>query len=141
MRTNFTLSVLLILISPFSLIAGQAKSSVHGTEVIGTWEGESKCTVPNSPCHDEHVIYEIAADKSSGGTLKIDAYKVINGEKDFMGTLGCDYDAAKKSLSCTSRGKDFDDWEYSVNGDTMQGTLRIDSGKTLYRRIKVKRKN
>ena len=24
--------------------------------VLGSWEGESKCVVPDSPCHDEQVL-------------------------------------------------------------------------------------
>ena len=119
--------------------AAQSNSSRNLTEILGTWEGESRCTVPNSPCHDEHVIFEITLDKNSPGALKSDGYKVVNGERQFMGTLRCDYDAAKKALSCTSRGKDFDDWEYTLSGDTLKGTLTVDSGKTLYRRVNVKK--
>jgi hypothetical protein len=48
-------------------------------EVAGTWEGESSCQVANSPCHDEHVIYEIAEEKE--GKAKIEGYKIVNGEK------------------------------------------------------------
>lgn len=111
--------------------AEQSNSSRNLSEILGTWEGESKCTVPNSPCHDEHVIFEITLDKNSTGALKSDGYKVVNGERQFMGTLRCDYDAAKKALSCTSRGKEFDDWEYTLSGDTLKGTL--------YRRVTVKK--
>jgi hypothetical protein len=55
-----------------------------------------------------------------------------------MGTLRCDYNPPKKNLSCTFRNKDCDNWEYSLSGETLQGTLTIDGGKTLYRRISVK---
>ena len=108
------------------------------SEILGAWEGESKCAVPDSPCHDEHVIYEIAADKNSSGGLKMDGYRVANGERVFMGTLRCQYQTAKKALSCTSRGKDSDDWEYTLSGDTLEGSLTI-NGKTLYRKITAKR--
>lgn len=117
----------------------QSNSPPNASEIIGTWEGESKCTVPDSPCHDEHVIYEITLYKSAAGGLKLDGYKVVNGERQFMGTLRCEYDALKKTLSCTFRGKKFDDWEYTLSGNTLQGTLTIDSGKTLYRKILVKK--
>ena len=118
--------------------AAASGSSRDNSEILGAWEGESKCTVPDSPCHDEHVIYEIAADKDASGGLKMDGYKVANGERVFMGTLRCEYQAAKKVLSCTSRGKDSDDWEYTLSGDTLEGTLTI-NGKTLYRKITTKR--
>jgi hypothetical protein len=117
----------------------QSKPADTAAEILGTWEGESKCTVPSSPCRDEHVVYEIAAEKTASASLKLDGYKIVNGERQFMGTLRCNYDAPTKNLSCTFRGKDYDDWEYTLSGDTLQGTLTIDGGKTLYRRISVKR--
>lgn len=123
---------------PVAFAAGPLSSPRDNSEILGTWEGESKCTVPDSPCHDEHVIYEIAADKDASGGLKMDGYKVVNGERVFMGTLRCEYQAAKKVLSCTSRGKDSDDWEYTLSGDTLRGTLTI-NGKTLFRKITTKK--
>ena len=117
----------------------QSKTPDPAAEILGTWEGESKCTVPSSPCRDEHVVYEIATEKTATSSLKLDGYKIVNGERQFMGTLRCDYNPSKKNLSCTFRGKDYDDWEYTLSGDILQGTLTMDGGKTLYRRISVKR--
>jgi hypothetical protein len=137
MRTAAIAASLLLLFVICS--AAQSNSSRNLSEILGTWEGESECTVPNSPCHDEHVIFEITLDKNSRGALKSDGYKVVNGERQFMGTLRCEYDAPEKTLSCTARGKNFDDWEYTLSGDTLKGTLTVDSGKTLYRRVTVKK--
>ena len=99
-------------------------------------EGEFECTVPDSPCHDEHVIYESAADKGASGGLKMD--KVVNGERVFMGTLRCEYQAAKKILSYTSRGRDSDDWEYTLSSDTLEGpsrsTAKLSSAKSQPRK-------
>jgi hypothetical protein len=130
------------LLFPFVSAPAQSKPPDPQSEILGTWEGESKCTVPNSPCHDEHVIYEIAQEKdaAAGNSLKMDGYKVVNGERQFMGTLHCEYESAKKLLSCTSRGKNVDDWRFTLSADTLQGTLMVDAGKTLYRRITVKKK-
>ncbi len=105
--------------------------------VAGTWEGESKCTVPNSPCHDEHVVYEIT-DKS--GKVSIDAYKIVNGAKDFMGTLECQYSASSGKLSCPQDGRMKAYWEFAVTGRNMKGTLTVDDSKTLYRKIDVQKK-
>lgn len=102
--------------------------------VIGSWEGESKCMVPDSPCRDEHVLYQIAEDKKDPFQLTLDAYKVIEGTPDFMGTLTCSYQGKTGALSCTSSNKEKDDWEFHVMGDTMAGRLVLD-GKTVYRRI------
>ena len=123
---------------PVAFAAAQSSSSRNHSDILGAWEGESKCTVPDSPCHDEHVIYEIAADKTVPSGLKMDGYKVVNGERVFMGTLRCEYEAPKKTLRCTSRRKDSGDWEYTLSGDTLEGTLTI-NGKTRYRKIVAKK--
>ena len=127
-------------VSLFSCASAPAQSKpVDGiAEILGTWEGESKCTVPSSACRDEHVVYEIALEKNATSSLKMDGYKIVKGERQFMGTLCCDYNTSKKNLSCTFR-KGYDDWEYTLSGDTREGTVTIDGGKTLYRRIRVKK--
>lgn len=102
--------------------------------VVGSWEGESKCTVADSPCHDEHVLYQIAQDKKEPWQLSVDGYKVIEGSPEFMGTLTCNYQPKSGALSCTSSTREKDDWEFHVFGDAMSGKLTLD-GKTLYRRI------
>jgi hypothetical protein len=107
--------------------------------VLGSWEGESKCTVPDSPCHDEHVLYQITEDKKDPWQLNLDAYKIIEGAPEFMFTLACHYEAKAGALSCTSSTKAKDDWEFHVLGDVMSGRLIIDDGKTLYRRITLRR--
>ncbi|HZQ95083.1 MAG TPA: hypothetical protein VFA67_08740 [Candidatus Sulfotelmatobacter sp.] len=103
-------------------------------KVIGSWEGDSKCTVPDSPCHDEHVLYQISVDRKDPDQLNIDAYKIVDASPDFMGTLACRYHAKQESLSCSGNTGRRDDWEFHVFGDSMTGKLTIEGGK-LYRRI------
>lgn len=103
--------------------------------VLGSWEGDSKCTVPDSPCHDEHVLYQISQDKKDPFQLNLDAYKVIEGNPEFIGTLACQFESRAGVLSCTSSTKEKDDWEFHVMGDSMSGRLMLDDGKTLYRRV------
>lgn len=107
---------------------------------IGTWEGESVCTVANSPCHDEHVIYEVAPDTNVPGKLNLNAYKVVNGEKQFMGTLNCGWQKSDNVLSCTDKGRYVDDWEFDVTATEMKGTLHIGKERQLYRKVSVKKK-
>jgi hypothetical protein len=107
--------------------------------VLGSWEGDSKCTVADSPCHDEHVLYQITPDKKDPFQLNLDAYKMIEGSPEFIGTLACSYESKAGVLSCTSSTKEKDDWEFHVMGDTMWGRLVIDGGKTLYRRVTLHR--
>ena len=120
-------------------IGGLSVRAADKKAVLGSWEGDSKCTVAHSPCHDEHVLYQIAEDKKDPFQLNIDAYKIIEGTPDFMGTLGCHYESKTGALSCTSSNKDNDDWEFHVMGDAMAGRLLIDHGKTLYRRVTLHR--
>lgn len=104
-------------------------------DVLGSWEGESKCTVSNSPCHDEHVLVQIAQDRNDPFQLKMDAYKIVDGAPDFMGTLICKFHGAVSAMSCTGNTSQQDDWEFQITGDTMNGRLTIGSKKTLYRRL------
>ncbi len=107
--------------------------------VIGSWEGDSKCTIADSPCHDEHVLYQIAQDRKDPWQLNLDAYKVIEGAPEFMGTLTCHYQSKAGALSCTSSSREKDDWEFHLMGETMSGRLLLDDGKTLYRRVALHR--
>jgi hypothetical protein len=117
----------------FLLFAG---GDVH--QVLGAWEGESVCTVRDSPCHDEHVIYEIAPEAGPSNRLKMDAFKVVGGEKQFMGAVVCTY--AAPTLSCTADIARKNEWTFTVEGDSMRGELRVDKERTLYRTVAVRRK-
>jgi len=108
--------------------------------VIGSWEGESKCTVPDSPCPDENALYRITADKKNPAQLNIDGYKIVGGSPQFMGALSCQYHADQGKLNCTSNTGRQDDWEFHVSGDSMTGTLPLGADRTLYRRITVRKK-
>ena len=107
--------------------------------VLGSWEGDSKCAVPESPCHDERVLYQIAEDKKDPFQLDLDGYKIVDGAPEFIGTLACHFESKTAALSCTSSNMDKDDWEFHVTGDMMAGRLLLDHGKTLYRRITLRR--
>jgi len=107
--------------------------------VLGAWEGESKCMVPDSPCHDEHVIYEIHRAKDSKHDLSIAAYKIVGGERQFMGTLVCRFDAGRAELACSGNTRKHDEWIFQVTGNTMSGRLLIDPNRLLYRKVSLNR--
>lgn len=130
-RASFLVPIAFLLLSP------AWPQSVK--TVLGSWEGESKCMVRDSPCHDEHVLYQISQDKKDPWQLNVDGYKVVEGAPDFMGTLTCHYESKSGALSCTSSNREKDDWEFHIFGDSMSGRLMIDDGKTLYRRITLHR--
>jgi hypothetical protein len=111
--------------------------AIDRNDLIGTWEGESKCTVSSSPCHDEHVIYEIVGDKRKKDIFKIDAYKLVNGQRELMGTVDCTLPAGSDTLSCTSHSDKQDIWEFKIANGHMDGTLVIGAGKQLFRKVSV----
>jgi hypothetical protein len=128
MQRLCVLLVLVVFNTPFSLAASDKA-------VLGSWEGDSKCIVADSPCHDEHVLYQITEDKRNLFQLNLDAYKVVEGNPEFIGTLACSFEPKAGVLSCTSSTREKDDWEFHIMGKAMSGRLMIDDGKTLYRRI------
>jgi hypothetical protein len=117
-----------------------ANPKAHGPKILGTWEGESKCIVADSACHDEHVIYRIATVKHVPGKLALHTYKVVKGQLIFMGTLECLDQPDQATLSCIANTPKKDAWEFKATGVEMTGTLTIGEEKTLYRRINVKKK-
>jgi hypothetical protein len=121
-----------------SALALSSSERSDNSAVVGIWEGESKCTVPDSPCHDEHVIYTIKPDQNSGG-LTAQADKVVNGERQNMGTLPCRYDAAGKRLTCVTEFAKTGDWVFTLSGNTMTGTLTLRNEHQLFRRIQLER--
>jgi hypothetical protein len=125
--------IMLFLIFALALAHAEDQSPV-----IGTWEGESICTVPNSPCHNEHVVYEIKADPKSPGNVIIDAFKIVNGEKLFMGALNCTWKKNESLVSCHYR--EDDDWSFKLTGNKMEGTLHVKKERQLYRKISVTKK-
>lgn len=117
------------LIACVALLAVAQKSNAP---VLGTWKGESLCTVKPSACHDEIVVYEISEGKNGGIVWKAD--KIVNGERQNMGTLDCTF--AASVLTCDIPGKGV--WSLTVRGDSMTGTLKLSDG-TLFRKVAAKR--
>jgi hypothetical protein len=127
MRRTLIISIIACTMAPFALASNKA--------ILGSWEGDAKCAVADSPCHDEHVLYQIAADKKNPFQLNLDMYKMAEGDPEFIATLACSFEPKTGVLSCTSSSRDKDDWEFHLMGDAMAGRMMLDDGKTLYRRI------
>ena len=102
----------------------------------GIWTGTSLCTIKDSPCHDERVVYHIT-EPDAGGSLKIQADKIIDGKAEDMGTLDCTYAKADMTIVCEMKNGV---WKFKVQGKRMDGTLTL-SDKRLYRNISVKKEN
>jgi hypothetical protein len=123
-----------------SICTSSSSTSTANAKLLGTWEGESKCTEADSACHDEHVIYRIATVKHVPGKLALHGYKVLKGQLIFMGTLDCLHHSDQTTLTCTGNTPKKDTWEFKVSGRLMTGTLTRGEGKVPYRRINVRKK-
>ncbi|GAC1657107.1 MAG: hypothetical protein NVS9B15_18380 [Acidobacteriaceae bacterium] len=82
------------------------------------------------------MIYTIAADPQDANKLKLDADKVVDGRREFMGTLRCTAPSAT-TLHCHFR--EDDSWDFDISGEEMKGTLTV-QGRGTYRKIEVKRR-
>jgi len=135
MRRQKTLHVPSVLVLLGVQLAAPSRVAFAQTikDVLGTWEGESKCTIASSPCHEEHVIYEIGRVPNSD-ELTVTMDKVVDGERDTMGSLACLLQ--ENILKCTYHTSH---WDFVVKDRQMNGTLKLADG-TLYRRISVTKK-
>lgn len=117
------------------------KASDSLSKVLGDWEGESVCVDKNRPaCKNEHVVYHLTKKEGDGDAVTMRADKIVDGKPEEMGVLDCEYDAAKRALTCEFNVNGTHGvFEYTVEGDEMEGTLKILPAGTLGRRIKVRK--
>ena len=114
--------------------------AMNTSSIVGTWTGRSICVGNRPACKNELVVYrfEPVAGRSTLVTLFAD--KVIKGKRIPMYRLDFQYDEAKRTLSCDfTQGHTRGTWEYKIIGDSMEGTGIVSAGKSVARRVKVKR--
>lgn len=101
---------------------------------VGVWRGTSLCRMRPSPCNDEIVVYRITRVKASD-SLSLDARKIVNGQEEAMGVLGCRLAASGEQFTCTiPKGV----WRFTIRGDSLVGELRLPDN-TKYRDISTAR--
>ena len=88
---------------------------------VGVWRGTSLCRVRPSPCNDEVVVYRITRVKTSD-SLSLDARKIVNGQEEQMGVLGCRLAASGAQLTCSMPNGV---WRFAIRGDSLVGELRL----------------
>jgi len=99
---------------------------------VGIWRGMSVCLVRPSACSDEVVVYRITQMKAAD-SLAIDARKIVRGEEQAMGVLGCRLVPASGELICTiPQGV----WVFRVRNDSLTGELRLPDN-TRYRDVRT----
>ena len=97
---------------------------------LGVWRGTSLCRVRPSPCNDEIVVYRITRVNASD-SLSVDARKIVNGQEEEMGVIGCRSAASGAQLTCTMPNGV---WRFTIRGDSLVGELRLPNN-TKYRDI------
>ena len=108
--------------------------------VTGTWSGESICVGNRAACKNEMVVYRLEPVAGKSTLVKLLADKIVKGKRVPMYRLDFQYDEARRTLSCEfSQGHTRGNWEYKINGDSMEGTVIVLGGKSITRRVKVKR--
>jgi hypothetical protein len=110
------------------------------SKLIGNWTGESICVGNRPACHDEKVVYRISKPPTESGKLIIVMDKIIDGKPETMAVLDFKYDSEKAMLVGEFRNARYHGlWEFKVEENVMEGTLSLLPGKTIGRRVKVKK--
>ena len=87
-----------------------------------------------SACNDEVIVYRVARVNASD-SLSMDARKIVNGQEEEMGVLGCRFAAPASQMMCTiPRGV----WKFTIRGDSLVGELRR-SDDTKFRDVRAAR--
>jgi len=91
------------------------------TGPVGTWRGTSTCLVRPSACNDEVVVYRITR-MNAADSLSLDARKIVGGQEQEMGVLGCRMASPSGQLTCViPRGV----WLFRARDDSLTGELRL----------------
>ena len=100
---------------------------------VGVWRGTSICTQRASPCNDEVAVYRITRANTSD-SLSVDARKIVNGQEEETGVLGC------RVVSGTQFRCDMPNgiWYFKIRRDSLIGDLRLPDN-TKYRDVRTAR--
>jgi hypothetical protein len=113
-------------------VAAQAPAAA--STAVGVWRGTSVCLVRPSPCNNESVVYRITRVNASD-SLSVDARKIVNGQEEEMGVLGCRLAAPGAQLTCTMPNGV---WRFTIRADSLVGDLRLPDN-TKYRDVRLAR--
>jgi hypothetical protein len=87
-----------------------------------------------SACNDEIVVFRITPMKAAD-SVALDARKIVGGEEQDMGVLGCRLVRLSGQLTCTlPQGV----WHFSVRNDSLTGELRL-LDNTRFREVRTVR--
>lgn len=105
---------------------------------IGTWAGTSTCVGNRPACKNESVVYRIVPVDGAAAKVRMYGDKVLDGKRVPMGALDFVVNGARLSCDFTIN-RTHGLWEFTVAGDTMEGTLVMLPERDLGRRVAVHR--
>ena len=119
------------------IAAAMLLAATAADPVAGTWEGTSLCQIKPSSCHDEHVIYRFA--KTGARQYRLDAYKVVNGQEQYMGPINFSLDASGHELIGSNRDRAgvVHPWLFTVRGAHISGKALTGPNGQVFRLIEV----
>jgi hypothetical protein len=123
-------------------VAANAFAAAPRAAILGTWKGTSTCVNGTEfpSCHDEVVVYEFKESAKGGDAVTVDAFKIVGGEKQFMGDLEFGWDAKQEAwVSELTTPRVHALWTFFVHGDDLTGTLVDLPSKHLIRNVAVKK--
>jgi hypothetical protein len=125
-----------------AVATGPAQPSPPTSEsLIGVWRGTSVCTdrVAAPACRDESVVYEFTAG-SQPGTVHWISDKVVNGQRERMGTLELVFDKTNACWKAEFRSPRVQSvWCLVPEGDRLQGTAWLLPGKEIVRKVDLRK--
>jgi hypothetical protein len=134
------LSIAALLCCWGSSLHQSAATRTGSSSIAGAWKGESICVAYRPACKDEVVVYLFEEIPDKPDRLMMYADKIIDGQRVPIYKQEFQLERGTGTLSGEfTKRQTHGLWEYTVSGDTMEGTLVILPDRTLARRIKVKR--
>jgi len=119
------------------------QSANPAAAILGVWRGTSLCVdkARDTACRDEQTIYTVDSAATPRGPVRMQADKIVNGQRLDMGTLELHLDSKSSAWSMTmnSRSGSANRWSFEAKGDSLIGTLVELPSNRLIRRVSARR--
>ena len=117
-------------------------SSQSNANILGTWKGDSICVGSNRPaCKNEVVVYRFEEISGKPGKAMMFADKIVGGKREPMGKLECSVTGGS-DVSCEFNiNQTHGLWHYTLQGQSLDGTLVLLPRKELIRTVNTRRAN
>jgi hypothetical protein len=111
----------LLLLAATAALAKPTASNGPTQQLEGEWRGRSLCVTTQRPaCTDETVIYRVKRHAPGTEAFDIAAFKIVEGEEQFMGDLACNFEATRQQLICPQGAGA---WRFRWDGRELLGVL------------------